>query len=230
MRGEDAAIANENIIVVGSPPHARGRPNSTSKAHTRLRITPACAGKTDDDIRHAYRGGDHPRMRGEDRGFYFDDFANDGSPPHARGRLHRFHPYKLSFRITPACAGKTQSPGITDIDNPDHPRMRGEDFASHKWTATKPGSPPHARGRLRDGGGVGGSGWITPACAGKTITRFVNGGTPPDHPRMRGEDPFPGRGTMPRNGSPPHARGRRSYHFQLLLNRRITPACAGKTQ
>ena len=230
MRGEDAAIANENIIVVGSPPHARGRPNSTSKAHTRLRITPACAGKTDDDIRHAYRGGDHPRMRGEDRGFYFDDFANDGSPPHARGRLRLTQMDGDETRITPACAGKTSRRRRRWWQRLDHPRMRGEDDHPVRQRRDAAGSPPHARGRPPGFPAATSRSGITPACAGKTILVDTHRESTKDHPRMRGEDPFPGRGTMPRNGSPPHARGRRSYHFQLLLNRRITPACAGKTQ
>ena len=50
---------------------------------------------------------DHPRMRGEDDDFEDAHVEEDGSPPHARGRLrHDGRPY-AAFRITPACAGKT---------------------------------------------------------------------------------------------------------------------------
>ena len=52
---------------------------------------------------------DHPRMRGEDQ-VDIEQAADElGSPPHARGRPVDFPPFVLEFRITPACAGKTES-------------------------------------------------------------------------------------------------------------------------
>ena len=46
MRGEDGFI---DLIIrydVGSPPHARGRPLYPYVMESKMRITPACAGKT----------------------------------------------------------------------------------------------------------------------------------------------------------------------------------------
>ena len=49
---------------------------------------------------------------------------------------------------------------------------------------------------------------ITPACAGKTWGFPYEFSTSPDHPRMRGEDAHADGAHAPREGSPPHARGR----------------------
>ena len=68
MRGEDATVARPMYCTYGSPPHARGRPE-TRKLITYLdRITPACAGKTPSFSTYLQKGTDHPRMRGEDAG------------------------------------------------------------------------------------------------------------------------------------------------------------------
>ena len=91
-----------------------------------------------------------------------------GSPPHARGRHEGTIGMRISERITPACAGKTGFPFDGGHFFPDHPRMRGEDSPSLTPVAYKPGSPPHARGRLRGVYVDGRCGGITPACAGKT--------------------------------------------------------------
>ena len=190
MRGEDryrAACLNE---PVGSPPHARGRPEGEFLDVQTGRITPACAGKTRSlCARFAGRG---------------------GSPPHARGRLI-VSPYESADeRITPACAGKTTNAWETHNENGDHPRMRGEDLAHMTYPSIGLGSPPHARGR-HDGNEVRHAGKrITPACAGKTrrvvLPRIHNR----DHPRMRGEDRSRRLPGSRRAGSPPHARGRLS--------------------
>ena len=66
MRGEDLLSRLSPTIPLGSPPHARGRPNRQAVAGNPLGITPACAGKT---LRKGIDIGlkeDHPRMRGED--------------------------------------------------------------------------------------------------------------------------------------------------------------------
>ena len=71
--------------------------------------------------------------------------------------------------------------------------------------------------------------WITPACAGKTGFEWPVGGEEGDHPRMRGEDLGRLLVRHQRGGSPPHARGRPGQGACTVLERRITPACAGKT-
>ena len=47
MRGEDWFMRFAICPGDGSPPHARGRPPIFRQEHATLRITPACAGKTE---------------------------------------------------------------------------------------------------------------------------------------------------------------------------------------
>ena len=170
MRGEDVPGDERFVYKYGSPPHARGRPDSAAQWADQPRITPACAGKTSAPSSTRRSSRDHPRMRGEDQIPCIPLFDDEGSPPHARGRHQLTKVEAQKARITPACAGKTA--GVTfgsrvtcgspphargrpenDARRPaaggitDHPRMRGED--THAPTGMQPasGSPPHARGR-----------------------------------------------------------------------------------
>ena len=209
MRGEDVCTSEKAIIPWGSPPHARGRQQDLLANLLIVRITPACAGKTSSAERPCDEIQDHPRMRGED--------------PTIRTLP------ALGQRITPACAGKTPSSATATRRRPDHPRMRGEDCAPTPASLILFGSPPHARGRPRKRAVGPFGGGITPACAGKTITRCGNVYDYKDHPRMRGEDlGQPMHSTSP-GGSPPHARGRQYATASSSNIYRITPACAGKT-
>ena len=208
MRGEDVMATMSGMRVSGSPPHARGRPQSARHDPCSGRITPACAGKTVQSGRGPRGWEDHPRMRGED--FQLDQWqAGDrGSPPHARGRRTLRRRSTWARRITPACAGKTRSQWTSPSSQTDHPRMRGEDQWDPQYRNVVNGSPPHARGRLelhrlcRERVG------ITPACAGKTRTHLSVTVNQWDHPRMRGEDSRTLALIPAMAGSPPHARGR----------------------
>ena len=168
-------------------------------------------------------------MRGEDPKVGEDEDQEQGSPPHARGRLYLTHCRRINLRITPACAGKTSTAEAFSRPEPDHPRMRGEDASP--WLSRRPsrGSPPHARGRQLSNLNQRVFVRITPACAGKTAD-FVNELRQlKDHPRMRGEDPTKKTRWTTMKGSPPHARGRHTRNTVRRGCRRITPACAGKT-
>ena len=72
------------------------------------------------------------------------------------------------YRITPACAGKSDSDGVIIVKCWDHPRMCGEKSNSPLGSLTTMGSPPHVRGKVAESTvdilGVR----ITPACAGKS--------------------------------------------------------------
>ena len=149
MRGEDAPTELSQGLRRGSPPHARGRHRLVNLAGMRRRITPACAGKTTATSKTPCGCWDHPRMRGEDPLNTKENTMHTGSPPHARGRRIARHPMGRRRRITPACAGKTDSPETPPRDLADHPRMRGEDFGARPGMAQRTGSPPHARGRRR---------------------------------------------------------------------------------
>ena len=66
--------------------------------------------------------------------------------------------------------------------------MRGEDSFSSDAIVRRPGSPPHARGRLSEEYKTAQKAGITPACAGKTRFNKYDVHICRDHPRMRGED------------------------------------------
>ena len=72
------------------------------------RITPACAGKTAEDLAKAMFETDHPRVCGENRNQYLLYSSIGGSPPRVRGKLHLGLCTAIAKRITPACAGKTR--------------------------------------------------------------------------------------------------------------------------
>ena len=211
MRGEDGCEGCGGSAARASPPHARGR---------RAAAVAAYDSKSD-----------HPRMRGEDLAFRKCTGWRGGSPPHARGRRKCIHHECPSWRITPACAGKTQQSWEQSHSEPDHPRMRGEDFHTAFFEGAERG--------------------ITPACAGKTVgfsfSIRLRIGSPPhargrrheltedekfymDHPRMRGEDLHLSLLYQRSLGSPPHARGRLPLNYTDKVTIRITPACAGKTR
>ena len=209
MRGEDHCNYSLPWRKKGSPPHARGRHADYVRTIPALRITPACAGKTYTNVHFHMGHPDHPRMRGEDRPESRGSAFEQGSPPHARGRLPNGNPSKESFRITPACAGKTRLRTVSSAGLRDHPRMRGEDVAAVREEVQK------AR--------------ITPACAGKTPTTLWRIVHVSDHPRMRGEDWWGAKQWHFLLGSPPHARGRLASDSSIENCTRITPACAGKT-
>ena len=147
-------------------------------------------------------------MRGEDFPPFLEPSTDLGSPPHARGRRKRFTADSQTFRITPACAGKTTKRVASVSTVKDHPRMRGEDRLPLTVLGKAAGSPPHARGRLLRRRQRRLRRRITPACAGKTSVRLVQSADREDHPRMRGEDAAPIAAQFSSHGSPPHARGR----------------------
>ena len=210
MRGEDVFRRFTMLFQEGSPPHARGRRSSRYSSARRVRITPACAGKTRFRGGGRCRGTDHPRMRGEDTSPSGQNGRRIGSPPHARGRLSRSARSAAGSWITPACAGKTPRQRREGYASPDHPRMRGEDVAIRAGEGIDPGSPPHARGRH------------------KPLQRPRNSLL--DHPRMRGEDRvlLPEKGY--RSGITPACAGKTERACSGVACQGITPACAGKTR
>ena len=127
MRGEDRSGSTASSMMYGSPPRARGRPQSANSTRSRARITLACAGKTAAAFHFHEDPTDHPRMRGEDTAVPNSFAGFTGSPPHARGRRWRCEPRSRAL--------------------PAHPRMRGEDPRSKAEGPDGVGSPPHARGR-----------------------------------------------------------------------------------
>ena len=209
MCGKDLLVISEPMACQGSPPHVRERPRQAAMEFLRLRITPACAGKTVLAVSETDTLWDHPRMCGKDRPAAGRNEQRAGSPPHVRERLPSMPIRKSKARITPACAGKT----VQDIEDTvvweDHPRMCGKDLRPVTAANSLRGSPPHVRERRTRPTAGPAFRRITPACAGKTGSQRGHGPDGEDHPRMCGKDPGWPLLHLPDVGSPPHVRERR---------------------
>ena len=227
--GENALDARACPQCVGSPPRVRGKPDATPYRSESDRITPACAGKTGAEGGRAGGGEDHPRVCGENQDRPLPLPAREGSPPRVRGKRAWQECIDDSYRITPACAGKTISETLGRDAKEDHPRVCGENKAEDFLINRKAGSPPRVRGKrfvvplksmfFR----------ITPACAGKTYKRGGVELPSEDHPRVCGENQILCLRHTIGTGSPPRVRGKRSGCSGRVSQWGITPACAGKT-
>ena len=111
---------------------------------------------------------DHPRVCGENRLLYALISCVLGSPPRVRGKLDNARLFRAVRRITPACAGKTETDRDKLKAEEDHPRVCGENAPSTSTGCATRGSPPRVRGKLRVDLGGNEDMRITPACAGKT--------------------------------------------------------------
>ena len=194
-----------------------------------LRITPACAGKTECRKQILRASKDHPRVCGENMLSKPIDAVKGGSPPRVRGKPTSYGHYTSNVGITPACAGKTQLPGFWVYSDRDHPRVCGENRNRHGQQTEPVGSPPRVRGKRGIIAGGRGELGITPACAGKTkiaVALLVCG---QDHPRVCGENGSSFRIRSIAWGSPPRVRGKHRVAQGQFVQRGITPACAGKT-
>ena len=168
-------------------------------------------------------------MRGEHRALPTAGDAVPGSPPRARGALIGRIMAAETRRITPACAGSTSPELWSRHAGRDHPRVRGEHLVTNPDQRISFGSPPRARGELRQPHAELQQHRITPACAGRTCSSAQRSRRSSDHPRVRGENI--GCRAIHRfaDGSPPRARGELPDPDESELLRRITPACAGRT-
>ena len=168
MRGEKRFCRPWQPRSRGSPPLARGKVPIAFLFVLRLRITPACAGKSGNLIYTVLKVRDHPRLRGEKIIFYNVGAVVYGSPPLARGK-ERKNFYRLDWiGITPACAGKSKEIIVYPLAFWDHPRLRGEKLSVPYLLRHTNGSPPLARGKVSMLFLVCSVTGITPACAGKS--------------------------------------------------------------
>ena len=126
--GENLPLPVHLTPYRGSPPRVRGKLYNGRVVTLRARITPACAGKTHRKEFFMKRIQDHPRVCGENTKNGTEVTNCKGSPPRVRGKRNMLEfPIGL-FRITPACAGKTENRCIRKIFIQDHPRVCGENL------------------------------------------------------------------------------------------------------
>ena len=151
----------------------------------------------------------HPRWRGEHIAKSTPSVAARGSSPLARGTPARQPKAEPMAGLIPAGAGNTDPDGTRWVDEPAHPRWRGEHSMSCVGISARGGSSPLARGTHTT---LHTDGWKTrliPAGAGNTWLVFMRRGARQAHPRWRGEHQ---RGAVYRRtpaGSSPLARGTR---------------------
>ena len=215
-------------LPMGSPPRGRGKGDTNYKIPRFFGITPAWAGKSFCRHSHVIQNADHPRVGGEKPSTYQVEYWALGSPPRGRGKDERRRPGEIRARITPAWAGKSWP--LRDIHNLvwDHPRVGGEKFVRYGYKFPVGGSPPRGRGKVpetyRYVAGYG----ITPAWAGKSLGICACFPLVQDHPRVGGEK-FAFLVFAPDVlGSPPRGRGKVYDKDAVAVERRITPAWAGK--
>ena len=168
MCGENSKLRPISGKTRGSPPRVRGKLELNLNWKLFLRITPACAGKTNDEEGKGLIQKDHPRVCGENVPFSLFGTRNLGSPPRVRGKPGQFCHTLSLCRITPACAGKTHMRYSMCVGRKDHPRVCGENIATAMALKCGEGSPPRVRGKPKTYNRNCVSYRITPACAGKT--------------------------------------------------------------
>ena len=79
--GQHAAVVHE----LGSPPRVRGTDKQGHMARSLERITPACAGNSEQRCSGTIVSADHPRVCGEQVRTIFQMGKRKGSPPRVRG-------------------------------------------------------------------------------------------------------------------------------------------------
>ena len=173
------------------------------------RITPACAGKTIEDIPNRFSMGDHPRVCGKNVNHCYRDSVFSGSPPRVREKLTPLVSTVVATRITPACAGKTDSLMQYYYRDRDHPRVCGKNPNHPLTLLISGGSPP----RVRE----------------KQDNDFQGEHQMRDHPRVCGKNNFCITHYQSSRGSPPRVREKLQDTTQPSGLGGITPACAGKT-
>ena len=125
-RGEKAVKVTDGVLVVGSPPHTRGKGPFWPEFACGRGITPAHAGKRQRIASSLMGVEDHPRTRGEKVCPVAPRGMAKGSPPHTRGKVIDTLMGIGEVRITPAHAGKSWLCAAGGNVLGDHPRTRGE--------------------------------------------------------------------------------------------------------
>ena len=111
--GEKTKPVPAGGILMGSPPHVRGKACGVPLLCQHLGITPACAGKSRSFFVALSAALDHPRVCGEKFWALVRAVMALGSPPRMRGKERCGSGYRAPAGITPACAGKSSIQHLT---------------------------------------------------------------------------------------------------------------------
>ncbi len=213
----------------GSSPHARETLRGAHQRGPRGRLIPACAGNTPPRLSPLSPSSAHPRMRGKHMRVTCPCCSTDGSSPHARETLVVPRHGSCDSRLIPACAGNTGNRCDECCRCAAHPRMRGKHpFVTEPKVRTS-GSSPHARETHERNHCLDRPARLIPACAGNTPAARRTWRRLAAHPRMRGKHALLIEPTNHAYGSSPHARETLDQLVDLIIDRRLIPACAGNT-
>ena len=171
----------------------------------------------------------HPRVCGENYTENAPVRSSAGSSPRVRGKRECSSLGRIRCGLIPACAGKTGRRRFKQGCGAAHPRVCGENKFVGVGGAAHDGSSPRVRGKLEGGffhvAPVG----LIPACAGKTTADPVSHIAPWAHPRVCGENLKLSPQCFCMSGSSPRVRGKQEPGVNEKGERRLIPACAGKT-
>ena len=126
MCGKNSYWHKWETSVRGSPPRVREKPLDIHTSFNRYRITPACAGKTNQRTERRLEKRDHPRVCGKNPNNESDNVTLWGSPPRVREKHKLAVHDEAHLGITPACAGKTTFSVVLVCLTRDHPRVCGK--------------------------------------------------------------------------------------------------------
>ena len=229
MCGEKDLYGDATVREWESPPRMRGKVHSTVYADGSSRITPAYAGKRSRCTFVQRLRWDHPRVCGEKMVSMIPHRRSRGSPPRVRGKGIKRGCHSHQCGITPACAGKRRLRRRFSTLPQDHPRVCGEKNCGSKLAFRTMGSPPRMRGKAEPDCMGTLEGGITPAYAGKRSLPLMQASSSQDHPRVCGEKRSISIFSRQALGSPPRMRGKALQLPLCILDMRITPAYAGKS-
>ena len=166
--GENSAGPVEEGEDLGSSPRVRGKQLDRLARRGLTRLIPACAGKTAPRFAGRRDEWAHPRVCGENYNPDLHICVQPGSSPRVRGKRNSENARDLSRGLIPACAGKTQPPGLIQCRDAAHPRVCGENMSLRVMRARLLGSSPRVRGKHTNQPFHNLFSWLIPACAGKT--------------------------------------------------------------
>ena len=106
----------EKVCLAGSPPRLRETPEAHGGPQNSHGITPAPAGNTGRMSAFGLSAQDHPRACGKHPSCKAAMSSRRGSPPRLRETLAEKNIDQTDWRITPAPAGNTFSPGYIAVD------------------------------------------------------------------------------------------------------------------
>ncbi len=112
-----------------------------------MRITPACAGKRRCKIWFPCSSEDHPCVCREKSPSTCSELARTGSPLRVQGKVKFIIIMRYLHRITPACAGKSQSDSQDCYRLQDHPCVCREKLQKKVTLLLSTGSPLRVQGK-----------------------------------------------------------------------------------